>query len=468
MSYIKYAIYAGAVFIVALLFEQIMTGLYNVTLTGAAGDIGSLIILAFFWMALYIVGRAYLDKKVHKNASQFTLFAGLLHVGGTLGIFFYQTDPIYLLTFPVLFVIAVWVRRNSPKDGGNWKIRFRSVHPEFIDDRGGVCVVRSGGNGFNLVKFIEVTPPLPVRELLMFFFHQQIECTFESLHMAGQSVYFLGVVARGRRYDENLQRILTQASKIRQFLKTQQVGLRDVGDCLNAQRTFYAPYFLTKPAPVDEKGHPSRFPEISHMENRVVVTESFSERTFTVHAIKPSFQANGFYPFLNTLKEDWYLRLYMHPLDDVEITLREEHVSEEYRNAIRRLSDGLEDNAEFQAASYLFSQVGAPQKENIEPLLDRDELSHLGDVKRELKSIKSGRQHGLWNIELHLCGSEVLAQTLRIKVDGTSQLLAPNAIGPILSRQFLSEGRTINSKSLFHLLPHHSALITNQIPSNRA
>jgi len=462
MSYIKYALYAGAVLIIALFFQEIVTGIYNVTLAGAAGDIGSFVILGLFWMAFYMLGRAYLDKKVHPKASQFTLFSGLLHIGGTLGFLFYQTDPIYLLIFPALFIVAVWVRRNASKDAGKWKIRFHFVHPEFIDDRGGVCVLRSGGSGFNLVKFIEVTPPLPVRELLMFFFHQQIDSTFEILHMAGQSVYFIGVVARGRRYEENLQRVLTQASKIRQFLKTQRVGFRDISDCLNVQRTFYTPYFLTKPAPVNEKGYPTRFPGISNLENQVVVTEDYSERSFTVHAIKPSFQANGFYNFLDGLSEDCYLRLYMHPLDQVEIATREEQTNEEYRDAIRRLSDGLEENAEFQAASYLFSQIGAPQKENIEPLLDRDELSHLGAVKRDLKNIKDGRKHGLWNIELNFCGSEVLAQTFKIKVDGTSQLLAPHAIGPILSRQFLSEGQTMNSKLLFHLLPHFSAQSNSQ------
>ncbi|MFX1296435.1 MAG: hypothetical protein ACFFD2_16470 [Promethearchaeota archaeon] len=455
MNLIKYGIYIGAIVIVALLFEKIMTFFYDLTLNGLVGDLTSYLYLTLIWLAIFIIARGFLDKKMHPKSSQFALLGGGLHIGLCLAIYFYNTQPLYLLIFPVIIVIGYWMHQNrSTLSKGRYKLR--PTHPEFVDERGGTCVFRAGSQGFTILKFFEITPPIPIKEFLLYLFHELVECTFEIRNSEGNLSYYLTVIAHGRNYDITHRHCMEQSNRLRQFFRQERMHSVDVNDVLNALCIYYAPYFLHNPTTLDEKGIPTIFPKLSSLENELIIEQGYDERTFTIHVLHPTFEANNLYSFLENLDENYYLQLHFRPLSSKEITEREDRFNQEYRDSLKRLTNGLEGDTEFQAASYLFSSVGRVSKENLEPLLDQSELTHLKEVKQKMQHIKVGRKIGLWAVDFYLMGNPVIAQTLAVKLNGIQQILIPHAFAPLACRKSLGYTHFIDSKELSTLLPQQS------------
>ena len=164
----------------------------------------------------------FTHKKIYKQSSQFVLWASMLHIGGTLGVFFYSYNPFLLFIFPVILVIVYITRQKNPASS-KLRFKFQTIHPEFIDDRGGICVIRSGAGGFRLLKFFRLDPVLPMKELILYLFHEQVECSFEIHRTPKGLVYYLGIITEGRKYDALHERFMVQINRIRQFFKKQQI-----------------------------------------------------------------------------------------------------------------------------------------------------------------------------------------------------------------------------------------------------
>ena len=461
MSLMKYAVYAGVIIGIAFFFEQIMVFMYDLTLQCAAGQLTSYVLLVVIWIVLYIVARAFFDKKVHPQSSKFALWASILHVGASLAVFLYSFEPLLLLIFPVIIVVGYWSRQKASKHPQASRIhfRFQVTHPEFIDGRGGACAVRAGPQGFTLIKFLNVALPLPTKELLIYLYRQQVEWTFEAHHNAHGLAYCIGVLANDRNYDAAFERCVHQANQLRQFLKRRKVRITDVSDVLGVQKTFYRPYFIEGPFALDARGDPRDFPRIKNQADEIAIEEDFSEKTFAIHALSPTFKPTPLYESLNALGEECYLQLHARPLSEEEMSERDARLTEAYRESIHHLSDGLEGNAEIQAASYLFTQTGQ-SKESIEPLLDKEELARLKDIKRERRSLEAGRKDGMWEFELYLFGNPTLVQTLEVKVGGKIQPLTPHALSPLAMRALLGIGQVVDSKRIFHLFPRRRNVLS--------
>jgi hypothetical protein len=456
LNYIKYGLYLMVIVIIAILFEKIMIFLYNVTLRSIAGDIAAYILILAVWIFLYILARGYLDKKVARRSSQYTLLGGALHLGICLAIYFYNTEPLLLLIFPVLFFVA-YKMRNGQTGGIGGTFKLAPTHPELIDDRGGICILRVGASGVRALKFFTIVSQIPARELLLYIFHKQLECTFEIHSTNGTTQYYLTLIHEGRNYDTVHQQSLQDAEEFRQFLKKENITFIDVEDVLNALRIYYAPYFLYTPSPLDSNGHPLEFPQLAKKDYEILIEHEYDELTLTIHALHPEFTSNELYSLLKTTADDYYLQFHLRPLNALEIANLQQRLNHEYCDSLKRLTDNLEGNTEFQAAQYLFTSVNQVSKENLEPLLDQDELQHLRTVKKKLQYLKACKDIGLWELELSLIGNTVLAETIAIKLSGRQKHLPPQTFSPIARRQLVGHSHIINSTELFPLLPHRAS-----------
>jgi hypothetical protein len=453
MNFIKYGIYIFIILIVALLFEQIVTFLYDVTLRGVAGDLSAYIILVGIWVVIFIVARAFLDKRVNPRASRFVLWGSALHVGGSLAIYFYTTNPVLLLAFPILIAV-IFLTRQKKSSTQKMGFRFHPIHPLLIDKRGGLCVVRNGSDGFHVLKFIHITPPLPVKDLLLYLFHQQIEGTLEIYRLREKINFCFGLMTHDRNYEVARKHCLDQYNQLRQFLKKLNITFRAYNDYLNTLKAFYAPYFLYKPSILTERGQPLTFPKLSSFERELCIDDGFSELTFSVHAIHPEFKPNRLYEFIETLKDAFFLQFHLSPLTESAVLAREERFNRDYKDSLRRLTQGLEGNSEFQAAAHLFNQTGEAEKENLMPLLDQRELEKLHDIKMNIKQVKNGRYIGLWGFNAYLIATSVLAQTLAIKLGGSKTVVSPQALCLLACRIAVGNPQVIDSKDLATVLPN--------------
>ena len=453
MGLTKYAIYIGIILIVAFFFEQLMTGLYDLTLQGVAGDLNAYFILVVAWVLIYFVARLVCDKKVHPKSSRFALWGGMIHIGTSLAIYFVNSNPVLLIIYPIILGFVYWTRQKRPM-APRFAVKFHPIHPLFIDGRGGVCVSRVGKDGFLLQKFLVVKPPIPVREVLLYFYHEGIEFTFEMQHKVGESVYYLGLLLRGRRFDAVYQACLEQVNKARQFFKRIGLSFVEVSDYLNVLRAFYLPYFLYDPSPLTIKGVPRRFSTLSIQGNEVLVENELEEFPFVIHKLVPAFKkSTEMYSFLETLEESYYFQFHFKPLTNPQIDSMEERDNEEYRATLKRLTAGLEDNSEFQAASYLFNQIETP-KENLEPLMDRTELTHLKTLKKHLKKLQEGRTIGLWETGFTILSSPALAQALAVKIGGTVQPLSLYALPAFACRLGIEANCVTDSKEVSTMFPN--------------
>ncbi|MHA1648834.1 MAG: hypothetical protein ACTSYB_01470 [Candidatus Helarchaeota archaeon] len=452
MNLLKYGIYVIIIVIIALLFEQTMIFLYDITRQGFTGNIVAYCYIMIFWICLYIISRMFLDKSINSKSSQYVLYGGMFHIGLCLGIYFYDTEPLLLLIFPMLFGIGFWTRQTRPILMKK-QLHLNQIHPEFIDDRGGMCVLRSGMQGFTALKFFAIQPPIPVREFLLYLFYEQIEGVFEIQRSDNQFSYFLTIVTRGRRYDQLYRNCLEQSIRLRQFFLQEQIRFMELNDMLNVLRAFYQPYFLYTPSPLNNRGVPLQFPHLIPIEMELVIEDSYDRKNFTLHTLQPKFIQNELYAILENVKEEYYLQIHFRPLTPLEIAEQEARLNQKYRDSLKRLTKDLDEDMEFQAASYLFSSVGQVSKENLEPLLDQDELAHLKEVKRQMRHIKVGTQIGLWELEICLLGNSVLAQTVAVKLGGHQQQHIPQAFTSLVSREFIGISQIVNSKELAILLP---------------
>ncbi len=453
MGMIKYAVYLGVIIVIALVFEQFITGVYNLTLQGVAGNLSSYIFLVVIYFILFILGRAFFDKKLNSKSSQFILWGSMVHIGAMLAVYLYSINPALLFIFPAVIVIGLWSRNKTP-GASKFHFKFRATHPEFIDERGGVCVLRSGSLGFALMKFFRIYLPIPLKELLLYLYNEKIECCFEVQGNGSGITYYLAVLGQGRNYDQTFKEFMDRNNRLRQFLRKEAVHFEDISDVISAQHTFYLPFFPNTPFKVDTHGTPQEFPAISNANGEIILQQEFDEQVFSVFSMKPHFAPGTLYQFLGNLNENYFLQIHLHPLSDIDVTLRAEELNQRYRDSIKRLSAGLEDNAEFQAASYLFNQVGQSSKDSIEPLLDKEELDHLDYIKKEIENVKFGRKIGLWDVEFSFLGSIVLAQTLNVKFGGTNQRISPHAISALTARTSLGQSQILDSKILHRLLPN--------------
>ncbi|MHA1358321.1 MAG: hypothetical protein ACTSRC_09425 [Candidatus Helarchaeota archaeon] len=468
MGYIKYGIYLVVVIIIALIFEQIMTLFYNLTIQGIQGDFYTYIILGVIWFSIFLLAKIFLNENFHPKSSIYAMVGGMIHIGGCLAAYFMETNPILLLVFPVIFII--FYTNKTKKQGVNKGLfKLKPIHPLFVDTRGNICVLRSTA-GFTALKFFTITPPFPVKELLLYLFHEQIEWTFE-IQSKGKKMYYLTIIVHGRNYDTVHQQCLDKITKLRHFLRQEEVTFIDLDDVLNALSSYYAPYFIYPLSSLDAKGIPNEFPRFKNIERELVIEYEMDELTFSLHNLQLDFKSNEFYAFLDSLEEYYYLQIHMRPLSLEEVASRAAKLNREYRDSIQRLTNGLEKNTEFQAASYLFSQVGDAQKKNLELLLDKNEIMHLRAVRRKIQQIEEGKVVGVWHAEVNLIGNQVLAQNLAIKSGGTQQLISPQIFPVIASRQLIGYGEVVDSKELYHILPNRikqrevMALNTTPIPT---
>ena len=462
MSLMKYGIYIGIILIVAFFFEQIMTGLYDLTLQGVAGEINAYIILVVAWIAIYVLARAVLDKKVHPKSSRFAFWGGMLHIGVTLAVFFAYSNPLLLLIFPV-FLSILFLTRQKRQTAPRFAGKFRPMHPLFIDDRGGVCVSRIGKEGFLLLKFLQVQPPLPIREVLLYLYHEGVEFTFELQHQGSTSYYYLGIITQGRRFDAAHQLCLARANAVRQFFKKMGVVCTDVSDYLNVLQIFYGPYFLYSPAALTPKGLPRQFLTLSTQGSQVLIENELEELPVVLHKLAPTFtKTNGMYAFLESVSDSYYLQFHLRPLDAARLASLEEQHTTDYRATLKRLTTGLEENSEFQAASYLFNQI-EPSQENLEPLMDRTELDRLKSLKQQLTHLQEARSVGMWDTGFYLCGSLAVTQTLAVKIGGEVQPLAPYALPSLVSRWAIEANHPVDSKAVSMLFPNITSATTEPL-----
>jgi len=451
MGLAKYAIYIGIILVVAFFFEQIMTGVYDLTLQGVAGDITAYILLVVVWIIIYIVARLFFDKKVHPKSSRYALWGGMLHISIMLGIFFANSNPILLLIFPIILGAAFWMRKKrqtTPK----FAFKFHPIHPLFVDDRGGVSVFRIGKDGFLLMKFLLIRPPLPVKEILLYFYHEGIEFTFEAQHQH-ELLYYMGLLVRGRHFGALHQGLLERVNRVRQFFKKLGIPFTEINDYMNVLKIIYAPYFLYTPPSLTIKGLPRQFPNLSAQGTEVLIENELEEFAFAIHKLTPaSSKANELYSFLETIEEPYYFQFHMNPLGKLQLDSKEEQANEQYRTTLKRMTAELENNSEFQAASYLFTQMEAP-KENLEPLMDREELDRLKQVKKRLRKLQEGRTIGLWEAGFYLLGSPALAQALAVKMGVNLQTISPYTLPSLACRMGIEAGFMIDSKELSTLFP---------------
>jgi len=453
MGMMKYAIYIGIILIVALCFQQIMTFLYDLTLQGVAGQLNAYLILLFIWIFLYIVAKLLLDKKVHPKSSKYALWGGMLHIGAVLAVYFSNSNPFLLLIYPAILGIVVWTRQKRPHTP-KFGLKLHISHPLFIDNRGGIGVLRTGCEGFLLLKFFRVDAPFPVKELLLYCAHEQLECTFEVRGTPEGLEYGIGLSVHGRRYDLVYQKCMDRANRLRQFLKKIDVSFTELSDYLNVLTRFYAPYFLYTPMPLTKNGLPQVFPQLSIDKNDLTVESDLEDCTFAIHRLKSTFPQNAdLYPFLEGVTERFCLQFHLTPLNAVQLDAKEVQLNTEYSATLKRLTKGLEENTEFQAASYLFTKT-EDSKENLEPLLNRTELECLKSLKQRLRQLKAGRTIGLWETEFYLICSTSLAQALAIKIGGTAQVISPHTLPYLASRARLGEPTLVDSRDLSVLLPN--------------
>ncbi len=465
MDLVKYGIYLIVILVVAFLFEQIVTFLYDISVRGIGGDLVAYIYLAIVWTTILLVARGFLDKNIHPKSSQFATWEGLGHIGIVLVLYFYSFEPLLLFIFPITIGLGYWLHQNHSMTIQH-RFRLQLIHPEFIDTRGGFSVLNAGGKGYILFKFFLLRPPLPFRELLLYLYQEQLPFVFEMHHTKGPIHYCLGFFMSGRKYGTIHQELLTKVNRLSQFLKKQRVKFFDANDYLNILTIFYAPYFFYTPSPLDTRGHPLAFPQLAIIEKDLIIRRDLEAATVSLHLIHPPFSINRIHSVLQSLGEPFFLQIYCRLLSPTEIKLREGEFDMKYRQSIQRLTAGLEDNAEFQAASYLFSTVGQVSKENIEPLLDREELARLKGLKTELQQIKLGHQIGLWEVEIRFMGTDTTAQMLALKCGGTQRTLSPHAFALFVSRSKLGSPRILNSKQLFSLLPSHLAQTGCDLPAS--
>lgn len=452
MSLMKYAVYLGVILGIAFFFEQIMVFMYDLTLQCAAGELASYVILAVIWVFIYIIMRAYFDKKVHPQSSKFALWASVAHIGVSLAVFFSNTDPLLLLIFLILPAIW-WMMRYKPSRTPKVRFSANPIHLEFIDARGGVCVLRSGLPRLTLLKFFTLYPPLAMRELLMFFNHRQMECSLELQRTAQGLNYCLALITQGHNYDQAFEECYRQANDLRQFLKKQRVRFRDIGDYLNAQLAFYKPYFCETAFSLDHRGHPRQFPTVTALDGEVVIEEDFSERCFAIHALRPEFTPNDLYAFLEKQEEEFFLQFHMRPLTDMEVELLEIECHEGYRDSLQRLSEEVQNDGLF-AVGNLFERTGEASMKNFEPLLDREELKRFKKIKKQMRDIEDGKRLGFWEFEFRVLGSSILAQSIRVKVGGELELLPPHALRMLSSRLSSGFSQVVNSKKVERALPY--------------
>ena len=452
MGYMKYAVYIGVLLIFALLFNQIVIGLYDLSLNAITGELNSYFLLFTIWAGIIIVARAFLNKKVHPKASFVTCVGGTLHIGTCLALYLYEVNPLFLISYPLVIGIAYWThQRHGPAP--KFQLKLNTIHPEFIDERGGLCVLRTGPHGFTALKFFTVEPPLPGKELLLYLYHQQIECTLEAHRDQRGLTYTLALISHGRHYDTVQQQCIEHASRFREFLRQMRITHLEVSDVLNTLHTFYTPYFLYTPSPLDSHGRPAQFPQLNVSGGEIVIEQDFREQYLTVQALRPQFRPNELHTFLATVTSPFHLQVHFRPLRPAEVASREDCYNQDYRQSLKRLTGNLENDSEFQAASYLFNKVGEVAKEDLEPLLDQQELDHFRSIKRELRYLKDGEDIGLWEVACYFLGDVVLAQTIALQLNGTTDPLPPHAFTPIAMRDLVAPAPVINSKYLYQLLP---------------
>ena len=380
----------------------------------------------------------------------------MLHIGIMLGIFIANSNPILLLIFPIILGAAFWMRKKR-QTAPKFAFKFHPIHPLFVDDRGGVGVFRIGKDGFLLLKFLLVRPPLPIKEILLYLYHEGIEFTFEVQHQH-ELLYYIGLLGRGRNFDALHQGLLERANKVRQFFKKLGVPFAEINDYLNVLKIIYAPYFLYTPPPLTVKGFPCQFPHLSAQGPEVLIENESEEFAFAIHKLTPACsKANELYPFLETIEEPYYFQFHVSPLGKLQLDLREEQANEQYRTTLKRMTAELENNSEFQAASYLFTQMEAP-KENLEPLMDRAELDRLKNVKKHLKKLQEGRTIGLWAAGFYLLSSPVLAQALTVKMGASLLTISPYTLPSLACRMGIDTGSMIDSKELSTLFPNKPIL----------
>jgi hypothetical protein len=296
-----------------------------------------------------------------------------------------------------------------------------------------------------------------VKEILLYLYHEGIEFTFEVAHQR-ELTYYIGLLARGRKFDALHQGLLEQANKVRQFFKKLGVSFAEINDYLNVLKIIYAPYFLYTPPSLTTKGLPSQFPILFAQGTEVLIENELEEFSFAIHKLTPaSPKANKLYSFLETIEESYYLQFHMSPFGKLQLDLKEEQANEQYRTTLKRMTAELENNSEFQAASYLFTQMEAP-KENLEPLMDRAELDRLKNVKKHLRKLQEGRTIGLWEAGFYLLGSPSLAQALAVKIGANLQTISPYTLPSLACRVGIDAGSMIDSKELSILLPNKLVL----------
>lgn len=477
MGMFKYILYLGLILGIAYFFETIMVTIYDLTVQGVTGDISAYVGLLLIYVILYVAARLVFNKKIYKQSSQFVLWASMLHIGGTLAAFFYNSEPLLLITFPMIFVIAYWTRYRSPTSVK--KIRFKSltIHPEFIDDRGGVCVLRVGPQGFRLLKFFQLDFPFPRKEILLYIFHNKLNCSFE-MHRTSRGVaYYLGLITEGRNYNAAHEQCVKQGNHLRQFLRREGVRFNEIQDIINLQRIFYATYFLEAIPSLNPRGRPAKFPTVSSEGENFVIEEDFSERTFQAHIIEPKFTENvtdviqgpeisvpwglklyrmgiQLHKFLRTTyKGEFYIQYLLHPLSEEAIEERGDALNQDYIDSFGRLAGNWQENDQLQAACYAFKEIGIGDKDKILPLLDKEEVKRFERVNQNIDIFKKGKEVGLWEFRFCVVGAPGLATSVVSRTGGSRKRLPPSAITHITTRSPLGTGNIVDSRGIEFLLP---------------
>lgn len=452
MSLIKYGVYIGILIVFAFTFESIIMVMYDLTLQALSGRFGGYLLLVAIFLGLYIITRAFLNRKVHPKASQFCLWFGAAYIGGTLAAYFFATEPIYLTIFPIIFLVGYWTQRQKSQSVRR-HIKFKTHHPELIDNHAGICVIRMGAAGFRFLKFFTIHEPFAVPNLLIFLNQNQIEFTFE-VRVPKQSQPILGIQTQGRDYQRAYKYCLHQANQLRQFLKSQEVVFQDINDYVGVQQLYYASYFSLEPSSLNPQGIPKIFPQVEITGEGAHLQAGFSEKLITLQSIqlkKPP--TPSFYAYLTTLSEACYLQIHARPLNHLEIDAINDQTVEQYRNHIHNLSKHLEENHDFNTASLLLSKIDdfRPKHEGLRPLLDQDAVTRLQQTKLELRRIEIGRKLGLWQIEILFVGEEILGQVLAITLGGMNTIIQPAMLGLVSTRSFLMPCQNHDSRFIQYL-----------------
>jgi len=187
----------------------------------------------------------------------------------------------------------------------------------------------------------------------------------------------------------------------------------------------------------------------------MLIENELEEFQFAVHKLTPTYsKANEMYAFLETIEEPYYLQFHFNPLEKLQLDQKEEQANDQYRSTLKRLTEELENNSEFQAATYFFTQMEAP-KEDLEPLIDRTELDRLKQAKNYLKRLQEGRTIGLWAAGFYLLSSPALAQALALKMGASLQTILPYSLPSLACHLCIEEGSMAESKEISTLLPHY-------------